>query len=121
VQVPRYTLDVCYQRIEVVQPRITADGDKEQLAGKAHPQWMKQAFVVEQFGEAEGIGVVDETGSAFVVFWADCMDIYNGLPTGEVFQFENLAVRKNTPRFAGSPSKNPTLAALSTKQAPGRR
>ena len=40
--------------------------------------------------------VADESGPAFVVFWADRMDDYNGLNAGEVYQFESLAVKKNT-------------------------
>ena len=40
--------------------------------------------------------VADESGPAFVVFWADRMDDYNDLNAGEVYQFESLAVKKNT-------------------------
>nr|MDO8086425.1 OB-fold nucleic acid binding domain-containing protein [Candidatus Sigynarchaeum springense] len=47
-------------------------------------------------GSVARVRVADESGSAFVVFWADRMDDYNGLSTGDVYQFENLAVKKNS-------------------------
>ncbi|MBN2150489.1 MAG: hypothetical protein JW839_03480, partial [Candidatus Lokiarchaeota archaeon] len=47
-------------------------------------------------GAVARVRVADESGSAFVVFWADRMDAYEGLDVGGVYQFESLSVRKNT-------------------------
>jgi ssDNA-binding replication factor A large subunit len=47
-------------------------------------------------GSVARVRVVDESGSTFVVFWADRMEDYNGLNAGEAYQFEGLAVKKNT-------------------------
>ncbi|NMC07453.1 MAG: hypothetical protein GYA24_19715, partial [Candidatus Lokiarchaeota archaeon] len=42
------------------------------------------------------VRVADESGSGFVVFWGDRMNDYNDLVAGEVYQFDVLAVKKNT-------------------------
>ncbi|MEX2719524.1 MAG: hypothetical protein Q6370_024860, partial [Candidatus Sigynarchaeota archaeon] len=47
-------------------------------------------------GSVARVRVADESGSAYVVFWADQMDEYNSLSTGDVYQFENLAVKRNS-------------------------
>ncbi len=47
-------------------------------------------------GSVARVRVADESGSGFIVFWADRMEDYNGLTAGEVYQFESLAVKKNT-------------------------
>jgi replication factor A1 len=47
-------------------------------------------------GSVARVKVADVSTSSFVVFWADRMEDYNGLNAGEVYQFESLAVRKNT-------------------------